>query len=73
MLTADQKLSKINDLCRHPGSFHWSGRQMADAIMRVIADKNQPIPYDLSDEDRPIPYELAHDAVYEEIDVPDTS
>lgn len=63
MLTAEQKLAQIGDLCRHPGSFHWTGREMADAILRLL----EPIPYELSDEDKPIPYELAHDAVYEEL------
>ena len=66
MLTADQKLAQIGDMCRHPGAFHWTGLQMASAILRLIRD-NEPIPYDLSECDKPIPYELAHDAVYEEL------
>ena len=61
------KLNKIADLCRHPGSYHWTGRQMGDLITRIIND-DAPIPYSLSDLDHPIPYELAHDAVYEEIE-----
>lgn len=66
MLTNEQKLTAIANLCRHPGSFHWSGRQMATAIQNVL-DDGEPIPYTLSDVDKPIPYELAHDAVYEEL------
>lgn len=67
MLSNDQKLSKIRDICNHPGSFHWSGKQMATAIRNVIDDDAEPIPYTLSDLDHPIPYEIVHDAVYDEI------
>lgn len=62
MLNDREKLASIRDLCRHPGSFHWNGRQMADAITRII-DSGAEV-----DADAPIPYELAHDAVYEEIE-----
>lgn len=65
-MTPEQKLTKIRDICNHPGAFHWSGNQMANAIRNVI-DDSEPIPYALSDLDHPIPYELAHDAVYEEL------
>lgn len=67
MLSDAEKLTKIGDICRHPGAFHWTGRQMANAISRVI-DGEEPIPYLLPDDDMPIPYELAHDAVYEEVE-----
>lgn len=66
MLTDAQKLTMIADICRHPGAFHWNGRQIAWAIQRVL-ECEEPIPYELSDLDKPIPYELAHDAVYEEL------
>lgn len=65
MLTDSQKLTMIRSICDHPDAFHWTGRQMADAITRVIIG-NETIQYALSDEDAPIPYELAHDAVYED-------
>lgn len=68
-MNADDKLTMIGDICRHPGAFHWSGRQMAKAIERVIREE-EPIPYSLSDLDKPINYELVqtvHDAVYEEV------
>lgn len=71
-MNAEQKLVMIGDLCRHPGAFHWSGRQMADAIRRILA-RDEPIGFDLSDLDRPIPYELVHDAVSEEVDDDDSS
>lgn len=67
MMDAETKLAMIRDICRHPGSWAWTGRQMAEAINRVITG-NQPIPYTLSELDHPIPYEVVHDAVYEEMD-----
>lgn len=66
-MTAEQKLAMIRDMCRHPGSFGWSGRDMARAITRIL-DEDEPVPYVLSDEDEPIRYALVHDAVYEEIE-----
>lgn len=72
-MNADEKLTMIADLCRHPGSFHWTGRQMANAINRVLEDT--PIEYSLSELDMPIPYELVqtvHDAVYEGSDDDDS-
>ena len=62
-MTDAQKLVKIRDMCNHPGSFHWTGFQMAAAIIKIIND-NQPIDYTLSDIDEPLHYELAHDAVF---------
>lgn len=62
-MTDAQKLTKIRDMCRHPGAFHWTGLQMATAIINVINDE-QPIDYVLSETDEPIKYELAHDAVF---------
>jgi hypothetical protein len=66
-VTAEEKLAMIRDMCQHPGSYHWSGQEMAAAITRVI-NGEKPIPYRLSDADEPIPYTLVHDAVYEEIE-----
>ena len=66
-MTDADRIAMIRNICHHPGSFHWSGRQMADAIMKVL-DQDKPIPYALSDLDHPVPYELAHDAVFEELD-----
>lgn len=62
-MTDAQKLSKIRAMCYHPGAFHWTGQQMANAIMRVL-DENAPIDYELSEDDEPVPYYLAHDAVF---------
>lgn len=66
-MNVNDKLEMIRDICRHPGSFHWTGRQMAKAISNVIEDE-EPIAFILSDIDRPIPFEVVHDAVYEGID-----
>lgn len=66
-MTADEKLRMIREICKHPGAFHWSGREMANTISRVI-DENAPIPFTLSEIDEPIHYELAHDAVAEEFE-----
>ena len=69
-MTADEKLAMIADMCSHPGAFHWSGRQMADAIRKII-NEDEPISYTLSDLDHPIPYsivEFVHDAVSEEVE-----
>lgn len=63
-MNAEEKLKMIRDVCRHPGSFHWSGREMADLIAGIVDDAD-PIPYRLSDADEPIRYELIHDAIYE--------
>jgi hypothetical protein len=62
-MTDAQKLTKIRDMCNHPGAFHWTGVQMANAIVNIIND-NKPIDYELSEIDEPIHYELAHDAVF---------
>jgi len=51
-----EKLSMIRAMCQHPGSFHWTGQDMARAITRII---DQPIPYRLSVVDEPIPYTLS--------------
>lgn len=66
-MNANEKLDMIRDMCSHPGAFHWSGRQMADAIRKVI-NEDEPIAYALSDLDHPVPYELVHDAVSEEVE-----
>lgn len=63
IVTDAQKLQKIRSMCYHPGAFHWTGQQMANAITRVI-DEDKPIDYVLSEEDEPVPYYLAHDAVF---------
>lgn len=63
MLTAEQKLAQIAEMCRHPGAHHWPDEKLAAAISRLI--NNEPLGYP---DDVPIPYELAHDAVYEELD-----
>ena len=62
-MTDAQKLMKIRNMCDHPGAFHWTGAEMANAIKNVL-DDNQPIDYSLTDNDEPIRYELAHDAVF---------
>lgn len=67
MLSPEDKLARIGDMCRHPGAFHWTGRQMANAIRKVIDDE-LPICFELSELDHPIPYELVHDAVSEELE-----
>lgn len=64
MLNADQaKLQKIGDVCRHPGAYHWSGRKLADVIVKII-EEDVPIPYRLSDIDKPIDYAATHDATW---------
>lgn len=66
-MTDAQKIAMIRDICNHPGSFHWTGLDVANAIKRVIDDE-KPIDFTLSQIDMPIPYELVHDAVAEEIE-----
>lgn len=66
-MTTEEKLRLIRDMCDHPGSYHWKGRDLARVIRRVI-DTDEPIPFTLSDIDQPIQFELVHDAVYEGVD-----
>lgn len=65
-MDAETKLSMIRDMCRHPGTHHWSGRDVADAITKILDDN--PIAYRLADLDHPIPYELVHDYCHQEDD-----
>lgn len=69
-MTDTEKLTMIRNICDHPGSFHWTGAEMAKAIKNVLQD-DRPIDYWLSDADEPIGYELIdliHDAVAEEVE-----
>lgn len=68
MLTDTEKLDKIKAFCSHPGAFHWTGRDMARVIQRIIDDVapdcESPIYLVPSRDDEPIDYQLVHDEVY---------
>lgn len=63
MWTDEQaKIQRIRCLCAHPGIFHWTGQQVATAILNIL-DEEHEVHYELVGEvlDAPIPYGLGDD------------